>query len=91
MPSSEQHKIVFKLDEDQPSPATLYRNVYSPRERLLRALKILGIFWGLALLSVPILVAHFVLVPGFFLLGPVMAYRRYRVTATSESLVLHRL
>jgi hypothetical protein len=44
----------------------------------------LGIFWGLALLSVPILVAHWVLVPAFLLAGPVAAYLRYQVTMISE-------
>lgn len=84
MPGSEQHKIVFKTEGSHPAAATLYLNVYTPHERLVRALKMLGIFWGLALLSVPILVAHWVLVPGFLLAGPVAAYLRYQVTATSE-------
>lgn len=51
---------------------------YTPRERTLRALKTLGAFWGLAIISVLIPVLHFILVPGFLLLGPIMAWLQYR-------------
>lgn len=46
-------------------------------ERTRNALKWLGIFWGLSLASIPIALAHFVLVPGFFIAGIFMAWRKY--------------
>jgi len=49
--------------------ATLYCRTLDRNGRLLRSLKVLGICWGLAVLSVPILVFHFVLVPGFLIAG----------------------
>ena len=46
--------------------------------RLMRAAKALAALWGLALLSVVIPLAHFVLVPAFFIAGPIAAFRRLR-------------
>jgi hypothetical protein len=46
-------------------------------QRMGRALTQLLIFWGLALVSVLIPIAHFVLVPGFFVAGIIAA--RFRV------------
>lgn len=46
--------------------------------RLGRAAKALAAFWGLALISVVIPVAHFVLVPAFLIAGPIAAFRRLR-------------
>ena len=42
---------------------------YGRPARWRRALKVLGKWWGIAILSVFIPVAHFVLVPSFFLFG----------------------
>jgi hypothetical protein len=47
-------------------------------ERTARAAKIWAICWGLGAVSVLIPVAHFLLVPAFFVAGPVAAYSRWR-------------
>ncbi len=44
--------------------------------RARRTLAALGACWGLALVSVLVPIAHFVLVPGFFVIGIVLAVRR---------------
>ena len=44
----------------------------------------LGILWLLAILAVAIPLAHFILVPGFLLAGPVAAVLRYRDTERNE-------
>lgn len=49
--------------------AVLYCRTLDRNGRFLRSLRILGICWGLAVLSLPILVFHFVLVPGFLIAG----------------------
>lgn len=81
MSNTEQQLILIraKADELDAVPGVLHIMRYDKRDRVLRAGKMLALYWGLALLSVPILVAHWVLVPAFFLAGPVMAYVRYRV------------
>jgi len=45
--------------------------------RTQRAIKSWGIAWGLALASILIPLAHFVLVPLFLLAGPIVAYFTY--------------
>ncbi len=47
-------------------------------ERIARAGKALAMAWGAALVSVFIPVAHFLLVPGFFLAGLVVFVKRMR-------------
>ncbi len=51
---------------------------YNPRERGMRALKIGAAFWGGAVVSVLVPVLHFVLVPGLFISGPIMAWIQYK-------------
>ncbi len=46
---------------------------------MMRAAKIWGLMWALMVLSLPapLMIIHFILVPGFLIAGPVMAYRRH--------------
>jgi len=46
--------------------------------RLVRAMKMLGVLWGLGVVSVLVPVAHFLLVPAFLLAGPIAAFMRWR-------------
>jgi hypothetical protein len=55
---------------------------HGPGARLRRGLLALGACWGLAALTVLVPIAHFVLVPGFFLLGIFLLARRLREGAT---------
>lgn len=50
------------------------------RERWVQAFKRLGLFWALAVGSVPIPVAHLVLVPSFLFVGIVMFIVAFRQT-----------
>ena len=61
-----------------PRPALAVIVEQAPGQRLARTLAGLGMFWGLALASVFIPVAHFVLVPTFVVGGIVMAVKRAR-------------
>ena len=61
-----------------PRPALAVIVEQAPGQRLARTLAGLGMFWGLALGSVFIPVAHFVLVPTFVVGGIVMAVKRAR-------------
>ena len=53
----------------QPTEGTVMVQEFSRDERVRRALGALGKWWGIALLSVFIPVAHFILVPSFLLYG----------------------
>jgi hypothetical protein len=51
---------------------------WDPSARLLRAAKRWVVLWGLAVVSVLVPVAHFVLVPALLIAGPIAAFMRWR-------------
>lgn len=61
-----------------PSPVTMRVVELGLVRRVGRALVALLVCWVLALVSVFIILAHFILVPGFLVAGPVLAYLRFR-------------
>ncbi|MDP1830055.1 MAG: hypothetical protein Q8L48_42725 [Archangium sp.] len=63
-----------------PTAATLEVQVLAPGARLQRLAFRLVVAWGLALFSLFIPLLHFVLVPGFLLAGPVLAWLAGRAT-----------
>jgi hypothetical protein len=50
---------------------------WDQQARMKRALRILGILWGIAVVTVFIPLAHFLLVPGFLIAGPIVAFKVY--------------
>ena len=58
---------------------------FDGRERMARAGKGLAMAWGAALVSVFIPVAHFLLVPGFFLAGLVVFVKKMRRSVVVDS------
>jgi hypothetical protein len=77
-------EAVVSADDGETTTATLYRQSHSARERMQRAALGCAACWGLAVASILIPVAHFVLVPGFLVAGPVLAWLR----TTERSVVL---
>jgi len=65
---------------DAPARVSIVR--HDPGARMRRALMALAACWGLGLVSVLVPIAHFVLVPGFFVLGIVLAAARAREAAS---------
>jgi hypothetical protein len=57
---------------------------WSPKERLYRALKLLGFAWALAVVSVILPIVHVFLVPGFFVAGPLGAFFLYKQESIVE-------
>lgn len=76
--------IKFSNADGEATTGTLNYTVYSKQQRMTRGLSALGICWGLAVVTLFIPIAHFVLVPGFLIAGPVAGYMRYRLTETME-------
>ncbi len=54
-------------------PATVEVQMWGLPQRRLRCLRTLGIWWGLALVSIAVPILHFILVPLFLLIGLVAA------------------
>ena len=72
--------VCFKSsNNDASTTAELQITLFDDKDRLKRALMRLGLFWLLAIGSIPIIFAHWVLVPGFFIAGPIAAMMVYRI------------
>jgi len=80
MPNTIETKIQFRgNDGDSSSDATLFSLEFDQSELTKRALKRLGLCWLASIASIPIIFAHWVLVPGFFIAGPIMAMTAYKM------------
>jgi len=62
------------------NPAEMRVTAFTQQEQKMRALKSLFMFWAIAALCILIPIAHFVLVPGFFIGGIIVASRRWKLT-----------
>jgi len=78
--------IILSHDTAGQGSGELHIQVFDQNDRMKRAIKALLICWGLSLASLPIIFAHWVLVPGFFLAGPYMAYRYYHILAVPKKI-----
>jgi hypothetical protein len=70
--------LTYQLTGYSPTPATATVTIrsFDKRERVRRAIKGLATFWGAAVGSVFIPVAHFLLVPSFALYGAYTFFER---------------
>lgn len=85
MPETQIKPIHFHGNGGEKSTdAELSITLYNDKDRMTRALKRLGLFWLLSVGSLPIIFAHWVLVPGFFIAGPIAAALVYRVTEAND-------
>ncbi len=66
-------------------PCTIEFIAYNFSERLLRAAKIGGICWLLAVLTVPVPPVHWVSVPGFLLLGVFLGAKKLALVDTADN------
>lgn len=66
------------------TPGNLHVKVYDQGDRVKRALMVLGACWLLAGVTVFIPIAHFILVPGFLIAGPIGAFTRFRQAEARE-------
>jgi hypothetical protein len=80
MPNIEKTAVTIHENDGKTTAGQLQTTWFENADRVKRALLKLGLFWLLAVGSLPIIFAHWVLVPGFFLAGPWMAYRTYKIT-----------
>jgi len=71
-------KILVYSQRDKSQIHELDGHVYSQQEKTKRAFTRLFGFWGLAIVSILVPVAHFILVPAFLLIAPFIAYKSYK-------------
>ena len=84
MPEKEQRKITLKSDDSPHGEGILHVTHYDKNDRTKRALKALGLCWLGAAASIPVVIAHWLLVPGFLIAGPVLAFKRLKQEAVTE-------
>lgn len=69
-------KAFSPFGDSEPGTASVQELTSS--DCMKRALKTLGIFWGIGVAGVFLPVVHFIIVPTALLLGPIFAIRTYR-------------
>ncbi len=86
MAEKEERIVQIKCDEQPHGEGILHVTRYDKKERSKRALTMLGLCWLAAAGSIPIIIAHWVLVPGFLIAGPVLAYIRMNQAIVKEGI-----
>ena len=84
MPTAKQQEILIKSGDYAPTVGLLHLKAFSQQERTIRAAKAWLGFWLLAVLSIPIIIAHWILIPAFLIAGPVVAFRRMKTESNAE-------
>jgi len=80
MPNKRDKLVQFRANNGETvNEATLCSLEFDQGELTKRALTRLGLCWLASIGSLPIIFAHWVLVPGFFIAGPVMAMTAYKM------------
>lgn len=79
MATTIEKNIQFRAGDEGTAEATLYSLEFDQGELTKRALTRLGLCWLASIGSIPIIFAHWVLVPGFFIAGPIMAMTAYKM------------
>lgn len=86
MASKEEMQISIEDDHNRSSSGTLFFTAYSPTDRTTRAVTALVGCWLIAGITVFIPIAHFFLVPAFFIAGPILAVSRYKQTDAKDKI-----
>lgn len=84
MSSNEISDVQLVDGSGKTAAARLHTTLYDSSDRIRRALGRLALLWAIAGVSVFIPLAHFVLVPGFLIAGPVVAMMVYRTEQARE-------
>ena len=84
MANSETTPVIIKDNDSKTRAGEMQSTCFEQGDRIQRALTRLGLLWLLAGVTLFIPIAHFVLVPGFLIAGPVMAWLTYKVSQQRE-------
>jgi hypothetical protein len=82
--SKKEFKITLTARTGKVTSGSIFIHIWTKQERLKRALKFGGLCWGLSAISILLPLAHFILVPLFFLAGPIVAIVIYKQMAFIE-------
>lgn len=85
MPQQITRTIQLKSQAGETTRAEMKLQAYSNAERKKRAILILLACWAGAAASIPIMIAHLVLIPGFLIGGIVLCMKRWKTAEEAES------
>ncbi len=78
MASNEELVVDIKDDNDNVTQGKLFYIAFTKADRTKRAITAWAVCWGLAILSIPIILAHYILIPAFLIAGPIIARSRLK-------------
>jgi len=84
MASKEELAVDIKDDSNNITSGTLFFTSFNKSDRTKRAVTIWIVCWVLAVLSIPIILAHYILIPAFLIAGPILARARIKQTTEME-------
>jgi hypothetical protein len=87
MAEKEERIVQIKSDEEPHGEGVLHITHYKKSECVKRAATMLGLCWLGAVGSIPIVIAHWVLVPGFLIAGLVLGYIRLNQATVKERIL----
>lgn len=84
MAQTAESAVLLQSNDGSKDSAVLYKLLFDKKDRFIRALKLVGIFWGLAICMIPIPVVHLTILPAFIVAGPIAAVFRFRALEANE-------
>jgi len=84
MASKEQLAIDIVNDDDEKRSGILFYTAFTPSDRTRRAIIALVGCWLGAVISIPIILAHYILIPAFLIAGPILARARLKQQDAKE-------
>lgn len=84
MPTIENTPVSLKDNDGKITAGEMQTTLFDQGDCIKRGLQRLGFFWLLAGITLFIPLAHFVLVPGFLIAGPVIAYLTFKTTQVRD-------
>ncbi len=89
MTGKEEIEVDIKNDSNNITVGTLFFTSFTKAERTKRAIIIWVGCWVAAVISIPIILLHYVLIPAFLIAGPIMARSRLKQTVEMEKVEGH--
>ena len=89
MATKEEVAVDIKDDSNNVSAGTLFFTSFNKADRTKRAITIWVLCWIGAVVSIPIILIHYILIPAFLIAGPVLARSRLKQTIEMEKVDGH--
>lgn len=89
MATKEEMAVSIKDDNNNVTSGTLFYTAFTKADRTKRAITIWVLCWLGAVVSIPIILIHYILIPAFLIAGPVMARSRLKQASEMEKVDGH--